>query len=344
MTEILSSAPGINRLRKYSKRERLEMTLSGAKPDRVPVSLWRHFPVDDQTPVGLANATLDFQRNYDFDFIKVTPTSSFCLKDWGSTDEWNGATEGTRDYTSRVIHTAEDWIQLKPLDPYRGYLGEQLACLQFISSALEKEEDAPPFIQTIFSPLSQAKNLVGGDQLLVHLRKHPHELRAGLKIIAESTLRFIEAAVKTGMAGIFYAVQHANYHLLSKEEYIQFGEEYDMIVLAAVRDLWFNVLHLHGENTMFDTFIDYPVQVINWHDRDTEPALAVAHEKYSGVLCGGLQRNSTMVVGSPKIVTAEAHDAIQQTSGVRFILGTGCVLPIVTSHANIYAARRSVEH
>jgi hypothetical protein len=41
---------------------------------------------------------------------------------------------------------------------------------------LENEEDPPPFIQTIFSPLSQAKNLVGGDDLLVHLRKNPQEL------------------------------------------------------------------------------------------------------------------------------------------------------------------------
>ena len=30
-----------------------------------------------------------------------------------------------------------------------------------------------PFIQTIFSPLSQARNLVGPDVLPVHLRQHP---------------------------------------------------------------------------------------------------------------------------------------------------------------------------
>ncbi|MBM3144322.1 MAG: uroporphyrinogen decarboxylase, partial [Chloroflexi bacterium] len=74
-------------------RQRLEICLSGEKPDRPPVALWRHFPVDDQTPEGLAAATLNYQRLYDFDFVKITPASSFCLVDWGSRDEWRGAAE-----------------------------------------------------------------------------------------------------------------------------------------------------------------------------------------------------------------------------------------------------------
>lgn len=338
----MSQNPNQSPIKKLSKRERLETTLSGTKPDRPAISLWRHFPVDDQTPVGLANATLDFQKKYDFDFIKVTPTSSFCLKDWGSSDEWNGATEGTREYTRRVIKSPEDWSKLHRLDPYHGYLAEQLACLQLISEGIAGD-DEPPVVQTIFNPLSQAKNLVGGDDLLVHLRMYPQELHAGLQIITESTLDFLEAAMKIGIAGIFYAVQHASCNLLSTEEYQEFGAQYDRQVLSAVDDLWLNVLHLHGENIMFDAFLDYPVQVINWHDRDTKPNLLEAQKKFTGTLCGGLQRQSTMVLGSPVKVTAESRDAIQQTAGVRFILGTGCVLPIIAPHANVQAARMSVE-
>ena len=83
----------------------------------------------------------------------------------------------------------------------------------------------------MFSPLAQAKNLVGGQTLLVHLRKYPEAVQAGLKIIAESTQRFIEAAYKLEISGIFYAVQHANYQLLSKDEYIKFGRVYDLSLL-----------------------------------------------------------------------------------------------------------------
>ena len=94
---------------------------------------------------------------------------------------------------------------------------------------------------------------------------------------------------------------------------------------------------------MFDQLSNYPVAVINWHDRDTYPSLKEARERYSGVICGGLQRERTMVLGTPEQVMAEARDSIQATQGRKFILGTGCVLPIIAPHGNILAARRSVE-
>lgn len=321
-------------------RQRLESCLSGVKTDRAPVALWRHFPVDDQTPEGLAAATLNFQQTYDFDLVKVTPASSYCLKDWGVEDAWKGATEGTREYTKHRIKQAEDWGQLEVLDPYRGRLSDQLTCLDLICTQLGADV---PVIQTIFNPLSQAKNLAGGDNLIVALRKHPDAVHEGLRIITESTIRFIEAASKTGIAGIFFALQHASYCLLTEHEYREFGCAYDLLILEAVRQLWLNMLHLHGEEVMFDLVADYPVQIINWHDRDTEPSLAEAKKRYGGVVCGGLQREDTMVLGTPERVTAEATDAIWATEGERFILGTGCVVPTIAPRANLMAARQAVE-
>ena len=321
-------------------RQRLEACLAGGAIDRPPVALWRHFPVDDQTPDSLGAAVVDFQRVYDFDLVKVTPASSFCVKDWGAVDEWRGAVEGTRDYTQRVIRRAEDWERLPVLDPYKGHLADQITCLRQI--VVELGPDVP-VIQTIFSPLAQAKNLVGREALLVHIRLYPKAVNTGLKVIAESTQRFIAAARQTGIAGIFYAVQHAQYGLLSDQEYEEFGRGYDLQVLEPAQEFWLNMLHLHGEEIMFDRFLDYPVAAINWHDRETPPPLAEAQRLFSGLLCGGLRRWESMVLGTPEQVTAEARDAITATSGQRFILGTGCVLPITAPRGNIWAARRSVE-
>jgi uroporphyrinogen decarboxylase len=320
-------------------RTRLEACLSGAQLDRAPVALWRHYPVDDQTPGGLASATIEFQHTYDFDLVKVTPASSFCLKDWGVEDEWRGATEGTRDYTQRVITQPEDWAELPVLSPFEGKLGNQLECLRLIVHELGP---TVPVIQTIFNPLSQAKNLLGQGTLLMHLRRYPEAVHAGLRILAETTRRFVEAAIQMGIAGVFFAVQHAQYGLLSETEYSVFGRPYDLPVLEPARGLWLNMLHLHGEDVIFDLFLDYPVGVINWHDRDTWPSLSQAQARFAGVVCGGLRRERTMVLGTPESVTAEALDAIQSTDGKRFILGTGCVLPIIAPRANIWAARRAV--
>jgi uroporphyrinogen decarboxylase len=326
--------------RPLTHRGRLDAVITGETVDRPPVALWRHFPVDDQSPGSLAGATIDFQRTYDFDLVKVTPSSSFCVKDWGAADEWRGASEGTREYTHWVIQHPEDWGKLRILDPRKGNLANQLECLRLIVDDLGPEI---PVIQTIFSPLAQAKNLVGRDNLVVHIRRHPEALRAGLETIAESTSRFLQAAVQTGIAGVFYAVQHAQYGLLTEAEYEAFGRAFDLPVLEPAHSLWLNMLHLHGEHVMFDQFLDYPISVINWHDRETWPSLAEAQMRYPGALCGGLSRWTTMVLGTPEKIAAEAREAIRATGGQRFILGTGCVLPVVAPRGNILAARKSVE-
>jgi uroporphyrinogen decarboxylase len=319
-------------------RQCLENCLINTQNDRTPIAMWRHFPVDDQAPDRLAYAILDFQKSFEFDLVKVTPASSFCIKDWGAEDVWQGNSEGTRDYVRKVISSPEDWLHLPVLDPYKGALSAQLACLKMICDELGPHV---PVLQTIFNPLSQAKNLVGGDLLLVHLRQFPDAVQAGLNVIAESTSRFIEAASHTGIAGIFYAVQHASYRLLSEEEYISFGRVHDLEILKGIDNKWLNMLHLHGDHVMFKLFTHYPIQVINWHDRETPPSLAEAQELFPGVVCGGLQRIHTMERGSPELVYSEAHDAILATKNRRFILGTGCVLPITTPRANIIAALQS---
>lgn len=321
-------------------RQRLETCLSGKTPDRPPVALWRHFPVDDQSPETLAAATLQWQRQYDWDIVKVTPASSFCLKDWGSEDAWKGDTEGTRGYTKRVITHPEDWAKLPVLDPDAPYLSAQLKCLMLLRQEISIDT---PLIQTIFSPLAQAKNLVGGEMLVAHLRQNPQAVLLGLEVIAETTRRFIKAAVNIGIDGVFYAVQHAQATLLTEAEFLLFGRAIDLTVLAAAKPLWFNLVHLHGENVYFGALKDYPAQVINWHDRDTAPTLAQGLGQCSGLVCGGLSRD-TMVYRNAAAVRAEAADAIAQTNGQRLLLGTGCVVPIIAPHGNLLAARQSVEN
>lgn len=324
----------------FSHRERIEITLTGAGPDRTPVALWRHFPVDDQSPDTLAAAVAAFQRQFDFDLIKVTPASSYCVRDWGTEDRWAGNPEGTREYTRQVIHRPDDWAALKPLEPRKGALGAQLDCLELL-----KKEFSPhtPILQTIFSPLSQAKNLVGKANLVSHLRRYPDLLHAALQTITATTIRYVEECARLGIDGIFYAIQHAQYGVLSAAEYREFGRPYDLQVLEAARGMWLNLLHLHGEEVMFAEAAGFPVQLINWHDRQTPPSLAEAVELFNGVRVGGLRQWETMLLGDPGQVRAEARDAIQATGGKRFILGTGCVLPITAPFGNIMAARRVVE-
>ena len=320
-------------------KERIQACINRESLDRPPVALWRHFPVDDQDPRLLAQATLHFQHTYDFDLVKVTPASSFCAKDWGVEDEWRGHTEGTRQYTKHVIRDARDWESLPVLEPTAANLAGQLDCLRFIHEELGPDT---PLLQTVFSPLAQAKNLAGGETLITHLRLYPEAVMKGLTTIAETTRRFVEACLATGIDGVFYAIQHAQASLLTLEEYQKFGLPYDLKGLEPAGELWCNLLHLHGHDVYFSLVDSLKFPIVNWHDRETFPSLAEAQKQFSGLVCGGM-RQDTLVYRDQEDVLEEATDAIQQTGGKGFILGTGCVVPIIASHGNILAARKSVE-
>jgi len=323
-----------------TRQERLQAAIRGDDVDRVPVTLWRHWPGDDQRAEDLARAHLVFQRQYDFDFIKVSPASSFCVEDWGAETRYMGNNEGTREHLRRVVRQPEDWGRLPVLNPRQGALGRQLRCLELIG---QEVGDEVPFIQTVFNPLSVARYLAGDRTLLAHMRQHPAAVREGLATITESLTRFVAEVARTGASGIFLAVQHANYHLLGEEEYGHLGTAYDQRVLQTAGEMWFNVLHLHGQNIMFDLLARYPVAAVNWHDRETPPTLAEAQTRTDRALIGGLRQVETMLRGTPEGVRAEAADAIVQTGGRRFILGTGCVTFITSPTSNIYAARDAAE-
>ncbi len=322
-----------------NKRERLEATFAGEAVDRPAVALWRHWPIDDLRGPELARATLAFQQTYDFDFIKVTPNSNFCVAGYGATTTWVGNEEGTYVWGPRVIRAAEDWTRLPPLEPSDGLQGEVLTANRLVGEAVGEDV---PFIQTIFNPLSQAKNLAG-DRLLADLRRHPAAVQEGLATITESIVRFIDKLKATGAAGIFLAVQHASYDLLTEEEYRTFCRPLDLQILEAAEGMWFNLVHLHGRNVMFDLVADYPAQVINWHDTETPPDLAGGLQRTQMALCGGLRQWETMLRGTPDLVAEEAATAMAATGGRRFILGTGCVTPVTAPTGNLVAARRAVD-
>ncbi|MCI0710513.1 MAG: uroporphyrinogen decarboxylase [Chloroflexi bacterium] len=323
-----------------SKRERLEKTIAGEKTDRVPVALWRHWPGDDQRPADLVNAVVDFQTRWDWDFIKITPASSYCVTDYGVQDEWQGSLEGTREYTRRVVSKPVDWTTLRELDPLKGTIGQQVETIKLMNDAIKGDV---PFIQTIFNPLSQAKNIAGEDVMIQHLRTAPEKFKEGLEIITRNTIKFLDALRKTKMAGIFFAIQHASYSRLTRAEYEEFGKPFDLQILNALdSNWWFNMMHLHGPLPMFDLVADYPVQAINWHDQETEPDLPTGKKMFGGAVSGGLGRFD-VYTQTPTTTQQQARQAIESVKGERFILSTGCVIMTNTPISSIRAIREIVE-
>lgn len=324
-----------------SKRERLAAAVAGEVADRPPVALWRHFPVDDQDPASLAESTLAFQRLFDFDFVKVTPASSYALVDLGVTDEWRGDPEGTRAYVGRPVRRPEEWRELPTLSPQEGALADHIDCLRRVRDGLGGET---PMLATIFSPLSQAKNIAGEERMLQHLRQSPGDLEAGLRLLTESTLDVIEVMRGAGIDGIFYAVQHASPRFMDRETYRRLAEPLDRRILEAAQGLDLNALHLHGVDIFFDLAETYPVSIVNWHDRETEPTLAEGRHRSRRAVCGGIGRIDPLVLGTPDRIHEQAAEARRATNGGRgLVLGTGCVVPLTAPLGNLRAVRAAAD-
>ena len=297
------------------------MAIEGGKADRVPVALWRHFPVDDQDPGKLAARTLEWQRAWDFDLVKFMPSGTYGVEDWGAKSVYEPSFNGARKVGVPGVQQAGEWRRLPRLDPRRGMLGAQNEAL---ARAAQELRGVAPILQTVFSPLNTARKFAS-EPLLEHFRGDPEALEAGFRIITETTIDFALAAFEAGAHGLFFATQLATTDMLTVREYERFGRRFDLEIFAAIKGKSkLNMLYLHGENVMFDLLAAYPVEMINWHDRRTAPSLKDALGKFKGGLVGGVEERGLLVSGPEAALRAQVRDAIGQTGGRRLVVGPGC--------------------
>ena len=149
-----------------------------------------------------------------------------------------------------------------------GFYGQQNEALSLVTRQLG---DEVPIVQTVFSPLTTARKLAG-DRIFTDLRIHPDEFKLGMETITEVTIRFALEAIKSGAHGIFFATQLGSYRLLSEAEHREFGEVYDRRIFEALLGkAELLMIHIHGEDTMYEALLKYPVNIANFHDRITEP-------------------------------------------------------------------------
>jgi uroporphyrinogen decarboxylase len=321
-------------------KERIHAVLRGEPTDYVPVALWRHFPGDDLKPETLAARVVEFQKQFDFDFVKVTPASGYPSEMYGATFRTPDPgsprlREGTRERATRPVNSLDDWDKIVPLDETNPVFVRETRALELIRAQIGNEVHV---LQTIFSPLYSVWNLAG-ERAFDDLRQQPEIVHRVLRALAETTARFAVASLRAGADAIFFATQMATSQYITVEEHRTFAEPYDRQVLGAIHAAKadFVFLHLHGIDIFFDELARYPVDVINWHDRRTAPSLQEARTRSQRAIAGGINEWNVLAAKSRDAVMAQARDAITQTGGRGFILSAGCVIPVDTPAENIRA-------
>jgi len=326
-----------------TRRDRIRKTLAGERVDRPPMSFWRHFYDRESSAEALARSMLDFQRKYDWDFMKVNPRASYHAEAWGMRTERPG--QGPLDkpkVVSSPVQNPEDWSKIRPVDPTRGPLGEMLDAEERIAAEIQGDVD---WLMTVFNPISVAADLINDDARFVeHLRRHGDRVHAALAAITETFAGFVRETIARGCSGIFFATtDFGNATRIDTGLLAEFGRPYDLRVLEEAKAAPLNVLHVCGPNAFLREHLDYPAPILSWADRDpTNPSLADLRPATDKTFLAGIDHEGTMVQGPPEAVRAEALSAIEASGGTRFILGPGCAVPATAPELHFSAVREAV--
>ncbi len=325
------------------KRERLERALAGESVDRVPVALWRHWPGDDQRYADLARSIIDFQHDYNWDFLRVMPSRQFQVIDYGVQDIWEGDPAGFRKINKRVISRSLDWTELRPLSPTRGALSQQIECMKLVARAMQPQD--VPILQTVYSPLLQAAQLGGREKVLRDLRLRPDRLRTGLDQLTESTTRFLlELRKLPSLAGIFLVTEFASHDIMSEAEYTAIALPSIQNILSSLPEHWWlNILQVGGASPMLKLFYDLPLQSLNWDTRKADIELSQAKSLFAGATCGGLSDHDDLLQGTPALLRSRISQALKLSESRRFILSGSGAGYVTAPISNIRAVRSIVE-
>ncbi|WP_203072835.1 uroporphyrinogen decarboxylase family protein [Falsiroseomonas ponticola] len=296
-------------------------TIAGERTPRPAFSFWTHFPGIDLDPDAIARETVAFTRATGADFVKSMPNGLYVVEDWGVRADYSEiAAGGVAKVTASPIQAPEDWTRVKRLDPTAGVLGRELRHLGLLVEALGP---AVPVLATVFSPVTIAKKLIGGNGFATHLRDHPALVQAAMAEMAETTAAFSRAAIALGCAGVFFAVQDAT-SAVGDAAYRRDFLAHDLAALEGAKAGWFNAVHMHGDDILFDLLSDLPVPVLNWHIGETAPSIA-QYRAAGGrkPILGGLRR-TPITQGDMNAI--EDDLAAIRASGDGVLISPGCVI------------------
>jgi uroporphyrinogen decarboxylase len=301
-----------------NKIERVRAALAGRPVDRAPFTVWYHFGTQHAPAERTAQVHLEFFDHYDLDLLKL-------MNDY--------------DYPMprglEVVATAADLARLEPLDPLLTPMGTQLAVVDQVARALDGRA---LFLDTVFNAWNTLKRNLVREAMPALMAEEPKALEAALAVVNDNLIRYAQASLARGAAGIFFSVP-ATAESLTLEQYERFMRPFDLAFLEAIRGRGeCHVLHAHGERLYFDRLVDYPAHVLSWADLNGGPSIAEARRRTRFTLMAGLD-HVRFVESSARLVRGQVARALEAGGPTGFVLAPGCSLPTYTYPPLIRAAR-----
>ncbi len=319
------------------------------------VAAWQHLVGHEYGADEFADAYIDFVKQWDWDWVKINPRAIYYSEAWGSKYDEN-------DYAGYVIPrklqdavtTVDDLAKIVELDPKTNEVfSQQYASAAKIRAAFTDRA----VLQSIFNPLSVLLQLADvplypGDEYATPsltrdelVFEHAEEAKKALTNIANTLAAYAAALVTrveqggAGLDGIFFALTGTvSEGYFTKEQYAEFGEPYDRIVLDAIKQANPDaevLLHTCRAFSNPDWFDDYGVEIVQWDQYlDGNPQIDA---QLKVVPVGGPSFTDFSQDGDAQVVKTDIDKVIKLREGKPFLLAPSCTVPTPASDQSLKA-------
>lgn len=305
------------------KIDRVLAAVRGEEVDRVPFSLWLHNFTRENTARDLADETIRLYRTFDWDLVKPQSRPYCYSQMWGLRYVPSTSVAMWPTVEHYPVRTAGEFAALEPVPVAPcSALSEQIEAFGMVRDALGPDV---PIIATIFAPIMVAAFMLpdGMADVVRFMSEAPDEFEKGLAAISDTLAEYAVRCRDAGTDGIFYATTVANAHLMTEHQFARFQTPFDLAILNAAPGP-LDILHMCGDNILFDSFADYPAPILSWAANGMNPSLKEAHARTGKAVMGGLPGKPAMGAMAVGDVLQRARESLREMDGRFHILGPDC--------------------
>ena len=183
------------------KIERVTRAFKGEEVDHIPVCLWKHIPPTLWKDELFIKAQMDFYKETDVDFIKLSADKYFC---------WPAP-------VLKDIQSAKQLYDIKPLGAHHPHIRGQINRTKKIMEEINGECLA---FYLIFCPLSYLRLEIGYPKMMQFMEEDPEAVLYAENVIAQDVKVLVKGIIEEAkVAGIFYSVQNAEENRFTYETY-----------------------------------------------------------------------------------------------------------------------------
>ena len=310
-----------------TKKERVYAALAQKPVDHVPAGFSLHFPAEENSGEAGVKAHLEFFKATDTDILKIMNEN--LVPNFGP------------------IKTPADWACIPAIGPDAPFIQRQLDFTKEILSRCETDGFTMGTLHGITAssihPIEADYGYDGVRTLLTeHLRQDSAPVQDAMKRIAEAMCHLVRGYAEAGVDAIYYAALGAERRWFTDEEFAQWIEPLDKLILSEIQKAGCKVfLHICKDGLEMQRYKNYAgsCDVVNWGIYEVPFSVEDMRALFPGKpIMGGLaNRSGVMVEGTLDELAQAARAAVEAYGPQGFILGADCTLPTEIDYKRIRA-------